>query len=337
MKKQVSIFLLFVIVLSSCLDEVKLQLRQETEKLIVEGNVSNEIEGTYLRLSLTTQYGYAEDIKPARGVYVEIRDSKNQVFSFRPDPNTTGVYLPDKQDFKGEIGESYSIYLKLQDGREFSSKPEKILAPVAIKTLSAKFRKTNQYGYEVFLDTQDPKDAENYYRWETSGYYVRRSVGIPTGPGDGKAWNRCYLYAKDRSIRIYSDANTNGSLLASQPIYFSPYYTVGKHLIEAKQYTISRSSYAFWRKYQQQQIRTGTIFDPLPATLLGNVVNIKDKNDIAIGYFETAAVSKKRMIIPDTLTKYDYFFNNEIYVPGGDCMNAFPSAIYSDRLPKGWQ
>jgi Domain of unknown function (DUF4249) len=332
MKKLVVILSFLSFILSSCLDEVKIPLRQETEKMIVEGLFTNDSTENFLRLSLTTQYGTDNTIRPVSDAFVEVRSTAGAKIQYRKDPRVFGVFKPEIADFNRKIGDAYYLYIKLADGREYTSSPEKIENPVSVKDITAKFRKVPSFGYEVFINTKDPKETVNFYRWETNGYHVRRSGGTPLEA----PYLRCNVPLKDDKLRVLSDVNVNGSLIIEQPVFFSPFYATGRHYIEVKQFGISRNAYLFWKKYEQQRVRTGTIFDPLPAALYGNVKNMKDKNDIAIGYFEVASISKKKTIIPDTLTAYDYFFDNPLYLPPGDCMLIYENSIYSDRIPKGW-
>jgi hypothetical protein len=53
---------------------------------------------------------------------------------------------------------------------------------------------------------------------------------------------------------------------------------------------LNQDIYLFWQQYLQQTNRTGSILDPLPASLIGNIHNATDSNDVALGYFETSAV-----------------------------------------------
>jgi Domain of unknown function (DUF4249) len=336
-KKYLLILSVFTLLLSACLDEVKVPLRQATEQLILEGSFTNDAESNFLRLSLSTQYGNVEDINPARGVFVEVRNSKGEKTVFKPVVDEVGVYRPDNLQFAGKVGESYAVFIKLPDGREFLSKPEKITVPVPIQSMSANFQSKPSFGFNVFVDIKDPKESENFYRWESLGYHVRASTGVAVGYGGGRCCSRCYVLKKGNEILTLSDANTNGNTIKAIPVYYSPYYELGKHLIEVKQRSISRQAFQFWRRYKEQRTRTGSIFDPLPAQLTGNVANINNPNDIALGYFEVAAIVRKKMTIPtDSLEKYKNAFNNSLYKPEGDCMLNFPSSTYLGDPPKGW-
>ena len=41
----------------------------------------------------------------------------------------------------------------------------------------------------------------------------------------------------------------------------------------------------------------GSLFDPPPGTVIGNIVNVDDVNDVAVGYFSVASVSFVRNFI----------------------------------------
>ncbi len=337
MKKTQHIFLfLLALLLTSCLDQANVALRQETEKLVIEGLITNE-PNPFLRLSLTTQFGSISTIEPLKGAYVTVGTSASEAVVFRAAPGQIGLYRPDNQNFSGKAGASYSLYIKLPDGREYRAEPQKLPAPVPIETLSATFVEGAQIGFQTHLDVKDPADTENYYRWAATGYHQRKAKGVPIGFGTGVCCDRCWVLKDDKSIKLFSDALVNGSLVKQKPVYFSPFYTLGKHLIEVQQFTISRQAYQYWNRYREQQQRTGSIFDPLPAPLLGNVVNINDAQDIALGYFEVSAIARKRIEpVANTQGLTAYNLDNADFVPPGDCMLGFPFSVYTTTNPPGW-
>ncbi len=328
--------LLLTLLLTGCLDPVQVPLRQETAQLVVEGLLTNEAN-PFLRLSLTSQFGSSYEIEPVQGAYVEVRTTGGEAIVFRPVPGEVGIYKPLTTGFTTRIGQAYSLYLKLLDGREFGSEPQLLTAPIPINELRAEFTDKPRYGFQVYLDVKDPGNTENHYRWTGRGYHQRRSKGVPVGFGTAVCCDRCWVLKEDQSVNSFSDALVNGSLITQRSVFLSPFYILGKHLIEIQQYSISRQAYQYWNRYKDQQKRTGTIFDPLPAPLLGNVVNLNDPKDIALGFFEVASVTRKR-IEPVASTQGVIAANltgNE-YIPDGDCTSGFPFAIYISEMPPGW-
>ncbi|GAB3534516.1 hypothetical protein GCM10027443_21780 [Pontibacter brevis] len=48
---------------------------------------------------------------------------------------------------------------------------------------------------------------------------------------------------------------------------------------------------------EQQRQSTGTVFDPPPAQVKGNMFNVEDEEEQVIGFFDASAVSMKEVII----------------------------------------
>jgi Domain of unknown function (DUF4249) len=321
------------ILLVSCLDKVNVPLRQETQKVIVEGLITNDPKFVSLKISQTTSFGNANSIEPLKGAYVEVRSSTSEVTIFRPSPDDLGIYRPNNKQWAGKEGVSYSIYIALADGRTFESVAQKMPVAVPIESLDTTFVNGVGPGFQTYASFKDPVETENYYRWTALGFHIRLS----TGAGVPFCCNRCWVLKRENSVNTVSDLLVNGSLVKNRPVYFSPFYTIEKHLIEIQQFTISKDAFLFWTRYKDQQQRTGTIFDPLPAALTGNVFNTNDSKDIALGFFEVSAVSRKRIEADGyTRGRLAFNFNNPLYIKEGDCQFAYPFAVHATELPTGW-
>jgi Domain of unknown function (DUF4249) len=335
-KTKLAFLLVFCVGLQACLDEIKVQTRIEPNKLVVEGLLTNDPSNQILRLSLTKNFSNFTEIEPVKGAYVEIRSNKTYAVKMYPQANEIGLYSPKEINFAGNIGEEYSLYVKLLDGREFLTPSQVLLKPVEINALKSDFKTDPSFGFQIKLDFKDPAQTNNYYRWTGLGFYQRKSIGVPIS-FSGFCCNRCWVEKEDKGVNLFTDNLTNGNLIKDISVFFSPFYLLGQHLIQVNQFTISSQTYQYWRKFKEQTDRTGTIFDPIPAPIFGNLVNIKDPKDIALGYFEVSGISKKRLEINDeTHGKEAVNFDNNLYVPNGDCMLAFPYSVYVGQKPFGW-
>ncbi|GAB4032288.1 hypothetical protein GCM10028774_12360 [Spirosoma jeollabukense] len=96
-------------------------------------------------------------------------------------------------------------------------------------------------------------------------------------------------------VDVFSDEAINGNSIRARKVIQIPVYAIGPQLIEIQQYGITQANYQFWKLYQQQNARTGSIFDPLPAPVTGNVVNASDPTDVARGYFAVTSITRKRI------------------------------------------
>ena len=342
------IILLFI--LSSCLEEVQIPTRLESAKLVVEGRITNEKPPYTVRLSYSGNQIYATDINlnlAVTGARVVIVDDMGDSTVLRPSFTEKGIYRTSDPNYIGKIGRSYSLKIDLKDGESYQSKPEKLTYCPPIDSLYGIYEDiiNTSYpdGYRVYLDFKDPADTKNFYRWSAYGYSRVSKIGAggllddecsATNPFTGRGgFNVCWVPRYQTSIDLLSDVYFNGNIFRKKPVFYSPVYGTGQHLIEIIQYSISRDTYQFWKLYDEQSSRTGTIFDPLPAPIQGNIINKNEANEYALGYFEVTGIYRKKIIINGKYDRSEIYLNALNFIPPeGGCSLPFSSC---DR-PIGW-
>ena len=320
--------------LTSCLEEVQIPIRPESALLVVDGGITNELPPYRVRLSYSGNQINATDINlnlTVQGATVVIKDNLGDSTILFPSVYERGVYQSEDPNFVGKVGRSYAIQIKLKEGKTFVSTPEKLTYCPPIDSLIAVYQdvRNDSYpdGYQVYLDTRDPAETQNYYRWNAYGYSRCGSIC-----GNGFCGAASFLWSPryQPKINILSDVYVNGNPIRQRPVFFSPVYAPGKHFIEVAQFAISREAFQFWRLYDEQATRTGTIFDPLPAPIQGNVYNVNNLNEYALGYFGVSGTSRKRLIIYGRYDESAIFLNAYPFIPSSCDPNAT-----RDR-PEGW-
>jgi Domain of unknown function (DUF4249) len=340
-QNQFWIVLFCVGALSSCLEPYPVDNKQETERLVVEALLTNDSQMPAVRLSFTSQSESFSNTVPVRGALVVVKDNKGLTMLFKPLPTLPGLYEPNDRNYRGEPGKTYRLSIKLTDGRTYESSPETMPAVVGVEKITANFEnpvtegRLGEVGFRVTLDVKDPKNIENYYRWTSWGLYKRKSTGVPVGFGGGICCDVCWVRKDENGINTLSDANADGGLLANRTVYFSPFYYYGRNYVEVRQLAITRGAFQFWRRYIDQLSRSGSIFDPIPAPVLGNIINTADGGDVAIGYFEVASATTKRIVIEGDALIGKINYPRE-FILNGDCSVAVPYAVYDTFAPPGW-
>jgi hypothetical protein len=101
-------------VLSSCKEQIEIEMKDANPLLVVEGEVSTELDSSYVKLSLTTNYYNAESAPIIKTATVSVNGVP---FNFVPSQN---LYRPAS----GYIGKTDSIYnlLVQYDNRTYSAK-----------------------------------------------------------------------------------------------------------------------------------------------------------------------------------------------------------------------
>lgn len=305
MKKTITIFFIVSLFFSACVEKIKLGLRSGTPRLVVEGIFTNESKPCTVKLSYSQDVDALKNISFISGAKVRITDDKGSFTDFSELPTIKGNYQSINKDFVGVAGRTYLLSIELPDGKKFVSQPETMQIATPIENIYVEydgttkyFNGTNLFGYKIYIDTKDPAERTNYYRWSSFTYAFKQSLPFPCSLGSPPTCRDVYWCLEaEKDILVGSDAGINGNLLRKQYVHFSPVYLLGTNYIEIQQQAISKEIYQYWKNYTDQTLRTGSIFDPIPSTIVGNVYNANSPTEVALGYFSVAAISTKRISI----------------------------------------
>ena len=320
-----------------CIKQIKLNYRTPPNTLVVEGLLLTD--STPCKVSLSYSGLFNEKGGQLKNYITDaivfVYDDMNDSLKLTGDG--AGNYTDVHNEFYAKPEHSYYIKIFLSNGETYASVPEnipKVVNNFELDTIGVSPTPAlpDLFGADIKINIQDPPDETNYYRWITRDYVPRKATGVPCSFGNPPAFcnQYCYQVFTDSVIRILSDKNINGNLIRDESVLISPYYYYGNHFVEIKQLSLTREAYQFWQLYQQQTTRTGTIEDPLPSALNGNVYNIQDSTQLALGYFEASdAVSKKYILAPQFINSYFTLANitRYIYPEQGNCWDVYPNAF----------
>ncbi len=334
---------LFTYLNSACIKQVEVPIRNEKPQLVVQGLITNDSLPYEVKVSFSgpfTSRSVAIDEYVVKDAKVLIRDNLGNAtqLAYRD----SGIYVSTDPNFVGQVGRSYHVEIGLADGSHYVSTPETIRPPVPIDSVSKVeyslfFDKldlsfgSNPYSdrLNAFIDFKDPPDQENYYRWSSYNYVLRKCSGIPCGFGC-TMYEYCYQLNVVKELQLLSDASVNGNLIHQKQVEYSYIYWFGKQYVDIGQLSISREAYQFWERYQEQLTRTGSILDPLPSPIKGNVHNAVDTTDIALGYFEASSITHKRVVlVPFGITQFLLDQRARQYIPSESaiCFEYFPNTL----------
>ena len=321
-----------------CVRNIQLPVRFPTPELVVEGFISTDPPPYSVNLSYSGAYGNTYQAGMDTTFYIV--DARVVIQDDQGDSTVcawtgNGTYQSSDSNFIGAVGRTYKLIVYLSNGQTYISKPEKIVAVPPIDSLTALYDSSyieniRPTQFIISVNTHDPPGIPNFYRWIATGYIPRVSYG-------GNCCSLCDQYLPENQITVLSDQFINGREIEQQPVYYSPVYWFGKHFVEVKQYSISQDIYLFWEQYLAQTNRTGSILDPLPASLRGNIYNQSDSNDFALGLFAASDVyTKKAVFIPFFLQEYLLLDIAGEFIQPDSCQVAYPNAIPDNTDPPGW-
>ncbi len=346
MKKLIAIFLISFFFFSACVEKIKLDLRSGTQRLVVEGIFTNEAKPCTVKLSYSQDIDALKNITFISGARVQLSDDGGNFTEFVEIPTIKGNYQPKNKQFVGIAGRTYVLTIELPDGKKYVSTPETMQTAPPIENTyveydgtTKSFDGTKLFGYKVYIDTKDPAERINYYRWTSLTYTFKQTRLFSCSPFSPPTCRDLYWCLEaEKDILIGSDAGINGNAIRKQYVHFSPVYLLGTNYIEIQQQAISPEIYRYWKNYTDQTLRTGSIFDPIPSTIVGNVYNVNNPTELALGYFSVAAVSIKRI----SINTIDMPNGRNLMTAYGEKFDSHPcqanTVVYVNRFPvENWK
>jgi len=198
------------------------------------------------------------------------------------------------------------LNIRTANGVEYASLPETIQAVPPIDSIFFQYKKQPTKdpldfvsGVEVFGVWQDPPDEDNYYIWRNTGVFFVKTFPerfIPPGPQFGPAvpvpkdcCDECWVSEKDAdySILIDNDNIGNGEIKTQLVAFIEDDGAryIDKYKVTINQLSLSKEAYQFFTVLKNQKSIDGDIFDPPPATIRGNILNLTNLESNVIGYF----------------------------------------------------
>lgn len=307
------ILVIVLLYLTGCIDPLDADLSTQREHLVVEGIFTNEAKLNYVRLSYSQPHTSPYNKFEEKAV-VTVLGNAGESYRFRYDK--AGYYFAEQGEAaRGTIGHTYALQIEV-DGKRYMSKPIQLLAPIPIDSIHFEvdtktyaFRGDKEaklyLGYNVLLNYRDPIMEKNFLRWSFATTYevwtqpwdyIDSMTGLPA-PKD--CCMQCFLEEKLDQFKVIDDRLTDGKQVLNQNVLFIPFekYLGVKNKLTVYQHTITSDAYNFFRILEQQKGTTGTVFDPPPAEVKGNMHNVNNAEEQVIGFFDVSGVSVRQITI----------------------------------------
>ncbi len=126
----------------------------------------------------------------------------------------------------------------------------------------------------MVFDTSDPVGLGNYYRWKQ---YI-----------DDDYQN------KAENLTFASDEFVEGNPIFGISITES--VALGKK-VKIEQLSISKRNFEYLDVLRSQTAFVGSIFDPPPAPIVGNIFNVNDSDEVVAGYFSASDISSATIVV----------------------------------------
>ncbi|WP_018476545.1 DUF4249 domain-containing protein [Pontibacter roseus] len=323
--------LLIFLSLQACVEPFELKTGTEKRSLVVSGMVTDQNLPELNKVTLTWTEPFDGEKRqvlnePVLGATVLLQDNQGNSMSLTE--GARGVYTLLESDFEVQPRRTYTLHIRLPDGREYASRPE-LLRPVpGIRDIKYEFKEfvdvvrssagvlveRKSVGFEVKAQAQDPAERGNYYRWDTEGVFEFFS-DVGDTPLPSQCWS--HVGSINTKVVVSDDRLVNGRLF-EQHVVVVPADIPTKYRIKIRQYSLTAEAYEFWRLLSQQQSSVGSIFDPPAARITGNVYSLTDPEEQVTGYFSVSALNDSFLVI--NRSQYAPFPGLPYELPKGNCL-----------------
>ena len=337
-------FIIVLLLISSCIEEYQLDTNENPRLLVVNGQITNRPGPYQVELKYANEFGKNSDFsQPINNAEVYLEDSEGNLEQMTA--IGLGKYVTEADGIQGKIGNSYWLNITLSDGSSYRSFPEKLQTVPMIDSMYYRTEKVIRYDpanrpftsiqFPVYVKVSDPDETANFYYWDWDALEQVFTNVPPPPPIDSEDTivTTCYLlpsFKINNSIVIASDQFNNGNDI-EQLIYNLPYDRSSQFLITVYQHSLSEKAYEYLRRARQESRRTGSIFDPAPVNVKGNIESIEDPDEIVLGYFLASAISWSRLLVNRDGIKETP--NNARLE--GDCRYLYPNS-YAEK-PEGFK
>jgi hypothetical protein len=162
-------------------------------------------------------------------------------------------------------------------------------------------------GITFEVTTHDPDNSTKYYQWtyeETiqyrtqfiSEYIYTGETVLPRTEGIFHCWKTI----PSTSILTTTTEGLSDDVVYKFPLVYFPgdsWKKEIKYSLLVGQYAISKEAYLYLKELQTNTENLGSLFDPQPGRIVGNIRSVTDPEEYVIGYFNGRQRQEKRIFV----------------------------------------
>jgi hypothetical protein len=269
--------------------------------LVVDGFINSQGR-TRIKLSRTVALTAYETAPSEKKAQVYIEEEAGTRYALRE--VAAGYYISDSVALSAS--RRYRLRIQTEARHEYASAYSMVMTTPAIDSINWSVRPE---GVQFYVSTHDDRNQTRRYRWEyaeTWEYYTpyvsQFELKLPNSiiPRSTLV-NHCWRTVGSTAINIFDTNRLTNDVVAQYPLQLIPdissYKLRHKYSILVRQYAQTAAEQTYWEMLQKNTENIGTLFDPLPSQLKGNIRNLTDTAEVVLGYIGAYSVTEKRLFL----------------------------------------
>ncbi|MBD2723456.1 DUF4249 domain-containing protein [Hymenobacter sp. BT189] len=257
---------------------------------------------TTIRLSRTYAIAAKTDPPAETQATVYIEDDRGARFVLS-ESTGKGVYISDNLNLS--VTRKFRLHLNTRSGKEYVSDYSLIKITPAIDAVN--WRVENSF-LNLYVDTHDATGNTLYYRWETDEAW---EIYPPYNPGIEYANNGvqpivvrypriCWGNQHSNAVQIAKTTGLTQDVVADYRLRQHPAGSerfFSRYSMLVQQHALSKVEYDYWELLRKNTESIGSLFDPQPSQVTGNVHCLSDPEEMVLGFIGAHSISEIRIFI----------------------------------------
>ena len=285
--------------LTGCIDPIDFAIGEPERRLVVDATLTDGPGPHVVRLNWPGGFQGLDALRPpARNAVVEVRDGQGNVYPAAE--QSPGRYVIPEGALVAQVGGSYSLHVRIEDGRSYSSAPQQMPEPGEMASVQPSYERLPRLvggvlaeipSITIRLDASTDASEPAFLRWTWTGTWETEFCATPTIP----TCFACWISEAGRSlVQIAETPLTSGQPLIGQlaavfPLPEEPERFAHGFAVTVQQESMTQDAFRFWHRIREQRDAVGSLFDAPAGNVWGNMVNDDDPEDFTFGYFTVSS------------------------------------------------
>jgi len=304
MKKEYYILLLLACFFIGCREQYDPPVASLPNSfLVVEGVLNADQAATVIHLTRSFKLNQNATIKTEDNAQLTV-EGKDNTASFL---SATGNGNYESGNLHLIPDNEYRLRIKTTDGKEYLSDYVKAKKTPPIDSIG--WDRSN-LGVQIYVNTKDPSNGTRYYRWDYEETWEIRSAYLSNYIYDNGIIRLRQFPAEDVSIGWkYNNSSSiileNSTRLQDDIIDKAPVKLIPpgeerlswRYSILVREYALEEGAYNFFELIKKNTENIGSLFNPQPSEIRGNIHCISNPSEFVTGYITASTIKEKRIFI----------------------------------------
>jgi hypothetical protein len=291
-----------LIIGASCLDPFPPPRGAANLNLLVVDGFLNSASGlAQVRLTRTLPLDATDAYPVESGALVEVEDEHGATFTVPEE--SPGLYSLITNNL--HVGDRYRLIIHTTDGDRYESEQVQLKQSPVLESVHW-VQEGN--GITIKVDSRDESGNTRYYQWfytETWEYDADKNSsfvikgGRPVNRTAEEGIHICYSTTRSSKIFISTTADQSGDVINDFPLVHiegGSKKLCRIYSILVQQRALDEAGYNYWLQLEKTTENLGSLFDPLPSQVTGNM-HASKPGEVVLGFFSGSAVEEKRIYI----------------------------------------